>query len=70
MLRLHFEGNLIQREVATSCGCSHSTLKRVLREAQGLGITFDTVKDMADTQIGALLYPKAKLKGVQSERDL
>ena len=35
ILRLHFEGRLSQRDIAASCRCAHSTVKRVLARAAG-----------------------------------
>ncbi|WP_417029726.1 sigma factor-like helix-turn-helix DNA-binding protein, partial [Cloacibacillus evryensis] len=36
ILRLHFEGGLSQRDIAASCRCAHSTVKRILARAAEL----------------------------------
>lgn len=58
ILRLRDEGKVSQRDIAASCGCAHSTVKRVLARSRELGLSFETVKEKTDEQIMRLLFPK------------
>ncbi len=69
ILRLRDEGKVSQRDIAVSCGCSHSTVKRVLARSQELGLSFETVKDKTEEQIMTLLFPKKLRISIQKEPD-
>lgn len=69
MLRLRDDGHLSQRDIAASCGCSHSTVKRVLARAENLGLSFESVRDKTDEQIMGLLYPVKLHTSIQHEPD-
>jgi DNA-binding transcriptional regulator LsrR (DeoR family) len=47
ILRLHFEGRLSQRDIAASCRCAHSTVKRVLARAAELRLDVSNTAPMS-----------------------
>ena len=69
ILRLSNEGRLSGRDIAASCRCSYTTVKRILSRAGELALTYDSLKGLSDPAIAKLLYPKAKMKNLQKEPD-
>lgn len=69
ILRLSDEGKVSQRDIAVSCGCAHSTVKRVLARSRELGLSFEIVKEKTDEQIMRLLFPKNLPLSIQKEPD-
>ena len=69
ILRLRDEGKVSQRDIAASCGCAHSTVKRVLARSRELGLSFETVKEKTDEQIMRLLFPKKLPRNIHQEPD-
>lgn len=69
ILRLHFEGSLSQRDIAASCRCAHSTVKRILARAAELELDFARIKDISDNSLARMLYPQAILPRIQKEPD-
>ena len=69
ILRLRDEGKVSQRDIAASCGCAHSTVKRVLARSRKLGLSFETVKEKTDEQIMRLLFPKKLPRNIHQEPD-
>lgn len=69
ILRLRDEGKMSQRGIAVSCGCAHSTVKRVLARSKDLCLSFENVKDKTDEQIMRLLFPKNLPVNVHQEPD-
>lgn len=69
ILRLHFEGRLSQRDIAASCHCAHSTVKRVLARAAELALDSSSLKELSDNLLAKMLYPKAILPRIQKEPD-
>ena len=69
ILRLHFEGRLSQRDIAVSCRCAHSTVKRILARAAELRLDVSNTASMSDSALAKLLYPQAFLPRIQKEPD-
>ena len=69
ILRLHFEGGLSQRDIAASCRCAHSTVKRILARAAELELDFNKIKELSDNSLARMIYPQAILPRIQKEPD-
>lgn len=69
ILRLHYEGKLSQRDIAASCRCAHSTVKRVLARATELKLDYVKTSDMSESTLARLLFPQAILPRIQKEPD-
>lgn len=69
ILRLAEEGKMSGREIAASCKCSYTTVKRVLNSARERGINFEIIREKSDITIGLLIYPKVPKRGRQLEPD-
>lgn len=62
ILRLFHEGQMSGREIAVSCRCSYTTVKRVLDRAKELNLSYDSASSMQDASIRNMLYPKVRRK--------
>lgn len=62
ILRLFHEGRMSGREIAASCRCSYTTVKRVLDTAQDLNLSYDSVSSMRDESIKNMLYKRTEHK--------
>ena len=58
VLRLHFEGGLSRREIATSQSISYGTVANYLRRAQTAGLTWPLPSDMGERELTAALFPE------------
>jgi transposase len=57
ILRLKFEFNLDNRQIARSCNIPHSTVANYLRRAEAAGVAWPLPPDMSDTDVEKLLFP-------------
>ena len=57
ILRLKFEFNLNNRQIARSCNIPHSTVINYLRRAEAAGVAWPLPPDMSDTDVEKLLFP-------------
>ena len=57
ILRLKFEFNLNNRQIARSCNIPHSTVANYLRRAEAAGVAWPLPPDMSDTDVEKLLFP-------------
>jgi transposase len=57
ILRLKFEFNLDNRQIARSCNIPHSTVANYLRRAEAAGVAWPLPSDMGDTDVEKLLFP-------------
>jgi len=55
ILRLKFEKHLSNREIATSCGISHTAVNEYVRRAGEAGLTWPLPEDLDDTALEQLL---------------
>ena len=69
ILRLHHEGRLSQRDIAASCHCAHSTVKRVLARADELKLDYALIPQMTGSSLAKMLFPGAVLPRVQKAPD-
>ncbi len=69
ILRLSDEGKMSGREIAASCACSYTTVKRVLRRANELALTSSMIKDKTDAETSRLLYPETARSSLHQEPD-
>lgn len=56
ILRLHWQAKLKVREIARSCGISHSTVREALKRAQSAQLSWPLPDGMDDTELEAMLY--------------
>ena len=57
ILRLKFEFNLDNRQIARSCNIPHSTVANYLRRAEAAGVAWPLPPEMSDTDVEKLLFP-------------
>lgn len=60
ILRLKFEREMAERSIATSCGCSRSTVQEVLRRFRETGQSWPMPQEFDEQHLYALLYPPAE----------
>ena len=58
-LRLHFEAGLSQRAISRSLQIARSTVQDYLQRAERSKKSWTDLKDLADEQIEALLFPSS-----------
>ena len=58
VLRLHFEGGLSRREIATSQSISYGTVANYLRRAQTAGLCWPLPSGMGERELTAALFPE------------
>jgi transposase len=61
ILRLHSLG-INNTQIASSCGCSRTTVVGVLQKAQECGISYSSVAKMPDKELARLLFPDENSK--------
>jgi transposase len=66
ILRLHIQGVPLLR-ISTAVGASRNTVKRYLRQIEALQISTETLLDMDDEQISALLQKKPSVENPRTE---
>ncbi len=57
-LRLKQDHNLSNRQIATSCSISHSTVKEYFLRAQQAGLSWPLPDELDDAAVENLLFPK------------
>ncbi|MCH8853212.1 MAG: IS21 family transposase [Planctomycetes bacterium] len=57
VLRLHFEANLSQRQIAKTCGMSRPTVGEYLRRAAGAGLSWPLPEGLDDGELERRLFP-------------
>ena len=57
ILRLHLDGGLSRRQIATSQNVSHGTVGNYLERAAAAGIVWPLPPDLGERELGALLFP-------------
>jgi transposase len=57
LLRLKFELNLDNRQIARSCNIPHTTVANYLRRAEAAGLTWPLPSEMSDTDVEKRLFP-------------
>lgn len=58
VLRLHYEAQLGQREIARSLGLSQSTVHAYLERARAAQLQWPLPAELSENGLRALLYPK------------
>ncbi len=56
VLRLKFTAGLSNRQIAASCGASHSTIGQYLRRTQEAGIGWQLPEQMSETELDQRLF--------------
>ncbi len=67
ILRLHAMG-LSQRNIAYSCSASKTTVNRVIKRADELGITWPLNDDQTDGVLADKLFPASKKETMKAKR--
>lgn len=60
VLRLKYELGLTKKQIVTSCNIGMSSVKRYLRQARELNLSWPLPKDLDDLALELLLYPSEK----------
>lgn len=60
VLRLKRDHNLSNRQIATSCSISHSTVKEYLIRAKQAGLSWPLPDELDDAAVENLLFPKTQ----------
>jgi len=60
VLRLKWDHNLSNRQIATSCSISHSTVKEYLLRAKQDGLSWPVPDELDDAAVENLLFPKTQ----------
>lgn len=68
ILKLHSQG-FSQRDIAVGCGCSRSTVTRVLAKAQTAGVTWPLPAEMGDKELKVKLFGTRAVPDVRKEPD-
>jgi len=58
VLRLKFAAGLSNRQIAASCGASHSTIGQYLRRAEEAGIGWPMPERLSETELEQRLFPQ------------
>ena len=58
ILRLKYEANLTERQIARGASCSRSAVRSCLLQAEGVGISWPIPVDLDEDSLEALLYPQ------------
>ena len=69
ILRLKYEAGLTNRQIARSCGVTHTTVSNYLERVQEAGLGWPLPDEMDEERLQRLLFPEA-FSGSQSSRPL
>ena len=69
ILRLFNQG-ISQRSIAKSCECSRNTVAKVISRAKELNITWPLKKEMTDSELDKLFFPKSAKSSGRRQPDL
>jgi transposase len=69
ILRLKHEVGLTNREIARSCGVTHTTVSNYLERVKGAGLGWPISDEMEEERLQALLFPDA-VSGIRSSRPM
>ena len=60
ILRLDTMKELSKRKIGYSVGCSHNTVKSILKKANEVGLKWPLPEDLSDDKLEQLIYPNTK----------
>lgn len=58
ILRMSWESKLSSRQIARSCGCSHTTILDIQKRAAAAGLKWPLPENIDETTLERMLYPK------------
>ena len=66
VLRLKFAAGLSNRQIAASCGASHSTIGQYLRRAEEAGIGWPLPEELSETELEQRLFAQPQRLAAKS----